>query len=138
MSLYNALFGVNPATFLILPMLGKHPDEYPRFRDCFVGTDGPFGHSIVVYTRVGGNNRNTGYGEEWMLEHPDFIKTYDDDFDSTYGSYVFNVPKRWREDFLKIIDGKLAEISDDYFNEILRVYPTLEERVREVFKRPKE
>lgn len=29
--------GVNQATFYILPMLGKHPDEYPRFRDCFTG-----------------------------------------------------------------------------------------------------
>lgn len=36
MSLYNMLNGVNPCTFLILPMLGKHPDEYPRFRDCFI------------------------------------------------------------------------------------------------------
>ncbi len=34
MSLYNMINGVNPATFFILPMLGKHPDEYPRFRDC--------------------------------------------------------------------------------------------------------
>ena len=40
MSLYNMLHGVNPSTFFILPMLGeKHPDEYPRFRDCFIGDD---------------------------------------------------------------------------------------------------
>jgi len=25
--------GANPSTFFILPMLDKHPDEYPRFRD---------------------------------------------------------------------------------------------------------
>lgn len=37
MSLYNMINGVNPATFIILPMLGKHPNEYPRFRDCFIG-----------------------------------------------------------------------------------------------------
>jgi len=36
MSLYNLIEGVNPAAFLILPMLGKHADDYPRFRDCFV------------------------------------------------------------------------------------------------------
>ena len=30
--------GVNPATFFILPMVAeKHPDSYPRFRDCFIG-----------------------------------------------------------------------------------------------------
>ena len=34
--LYNLINGVNLATFIILPMLGKHPDEYPRFRDCFI------------------------------------------------------------------------------------------------------
>lgn len=54
MSLYNMINGVNPATFIILPMLGKHPDEYPRFRDCFI-KDG----MIEVYTRVGGNNRDS-------------------------------------------------------------------------------
>ena len=63
--------GVQPATFFLLPMLGKHPDEYPRFRDCFVGkqhTDGEkdqFGipkqkhgneELISVYTRVDREN----------------------------------------------------------------------------------
>lgn len=81
MSLYNMLNGVNPATFFILPMLDKHPDEYPRFRDCFIGEDK---NSIVIYTRVGGSNRNCGFGEEELYKHPNFIKTYDDCFDSTY------------------------------------------------------
>ena len=74
MSLYNMLNGVNIATFFILPMLDKHPDEYPRFRDCFIGEDK---NSIVVYTRVGGGNRNCGFGEEELYKHPNFIKTYD-------------------------------------------------------------
>lgn len=52
------LHGVNPATFLILPMLGKHPDEYPRFRDCFITED----DHILILTRVGGPNRDEGYG----------------------------------------------------------------------------
>lgn len=37
MSLYNMVNGMNQATFFVLPMLGRHPDEYPRFRDCFAG-----------------------------------------------------------------------------------------------------
>ena len=53
--------GVNPATFLFLPMLGKHPDEYPRFRDCFISEDET---QKIVFTRVGGGNRNCGFGEE--------------------------------------------------------------------------
>ena len=35
MSMYNMMHGCNQSTFSILPMLGKHPDKYPRFRDCF-------------------------------------------------------------------------------------------------------
>lgn len=68
MSLYNMICGVNPAAFFILPMLGKHPDEYPRFRDCFVSDDET---SIEVLTRVGGGNR--GYGEEELMKHPALI-----------------------------------------------------------------
>lgn len=80
MSLYNMICGVNPAAFFILPMLGKHPDEYPRFRDCFVSDDET---SIEVLTRVGGGNR--GYGEEELMKHPNFLRTYDWDEDNTYG-----------------------------------------------------
>jgi len=133
MSLYNLINGVNPATFFILPMLGKHPDEYPRFRDCFVGEE----DTIVVLTRVGGANRNTGYGDDKIMGHPDFIKTYDDDFDNTYGYYVYSVPDRWREDYNKIINGKTLFVSEEYFNEMLRVWPNLEDKLRNMFHRPK-
>lgn len=131
--LYNLINGVNPAAFFILPMLGKHPDEYPRFRDCFVGDDE---NSIEVLTRVGGGNRNCGYGEEELMQHPNFIKTYDLDEDNTYGWYIFSVPEKWKEDFDKIVSGNPTEISDEYFNEMIRVYPKLEEKFREMFERP--
>lgn len=131
--LYNLINGVNPATFFILPMLGKHPDEYPRFRDCFVSDDNT---CIEVLTRVGGGNRDCGYGEEELMKHPNFIKTYDWDEDNTYGWYIFSVPEKWKEDFDKIINGSLAEISDEYFNEMIRVYPKLEDKFREMFERP--
>ena len=134
MSLYNMINGVNPATFFILPMLGKHPDEYPRFRDCFVSKDEKH---IEVYTRVGGGNRHCGYGEEELEKHPNFVKTYDDKFDNTYGTYVFSVPDKWKEDFDKILLGKTLFILDEYFNDILRVYPKLEDQLRSMFHRPK-
>lgn len=131
MSLYNIMNGVNPSTFIILPMLGRHPDEYPRFRDCFINEE----KQIEVYTRVGGNNRNNGYGEEVLYKDPNFVRTYDDDFDNTYGFYVFNVPEEWKEDFEKIIEGRGIEISDKYFEQMCKVYPMLSEKFHKMFNR---
>ena len=77
--------GVNPAAFIFLPMLGKHPDEYPRFRDCFLRDKGDGEHSILVYTRVGGGNRE-GYAIEIaeLMSMPEYLGDEDDDFDSTF------------------------------------------------------
>lgn len=133
MSLYNMINGVSPATFIFLPMLGKHPYEYPRFRDCFLTADA---QHILVYTRVGGNNRNCGYGEEELYKHPNFIKTYDDDFDDTYGYYEFSVPDEWKEDFEALKNGEKP--SQKYIDQMCKVYPKLEEKFKELFKEKEE
>ena len=125
MSLYNMIKGLNPACLFILPMLGRPMDEYPRFRDCFVTED----NNIAVYTRVGGGNRGCGFGEEELYKDKNFITTYDDDFDSTYATYEFAVPDEWREDFDKIMDGKLSETSNQYKNLIVGLYPDLADRL---------
>lgn len=125
---YNAINGVNPSTFFILPMLDRHPDEYPRFRDCFVNGN----HQIVVFTRVGGGNRHCGFGEEKLMQDPNFVDTYDDDFDSTYGYYVFNVPDKWKEDFERIMAHQKP--SDEYIEQMCKVFPKLADK----FKRIKE
>ena len=127
MNLYNMMNGVNPAAFLILPMLGRHASEYPRFRDCFLNEE----KQIVVLTRVGGNNRNCGYGEEVLYKDPNFVKTYDDEFDSTYGYYVFNVPEEWKDDFDRLLKGEKP--SARYLDQMCKVYPKLEEKFREQF-----
>lgn len=124
MSFYNAIFGFNPACVVFMPMLGRKQDDYPRFRDCFLSDDN---ERIVIYTRVGGNNRGSGYGEEELIKDPNFVRTYDDDFDSTYGYYEFNVPEKWKEDFEKIVQGKMNEISDEYYNYVCKFYPKLAE-----------
>ena len=128
MSLYNMLNGVNQATFFILPMLGKHPDEYPRFRDCFVSDN-----EIHIYTRVGGGNRNCGFGEEKLQKHPQFLRDFDDDFDSTYATYVFSVPEKWKPDFEILTKGNPKEISEEYKKELKRVYPKLSEKFETMF-----
>lgn len=127
-NLYQMMNGVNPATFLILPMLGKHPDEYPRFRDCFISDDES---TIIILTRVGGGNRNQGYGEEEMCKSPHFVKTYDAEWDNSYGYYEFSVPEEWKEDFGRLMKGE--PISEKYLDQMCKVYPKLESKFREDF-----
>ena len=127
MNIYQMMHGVNPATFLILPMLGKHPDEYPRFRDCFITKD----DHILVLTRVGGTNRNCGYGEEVLEQDPLFVKTYDAEDDSSYGFYEFKVPEQWQADFKVLKEG--GKPSKEYLDQMCKVYPKLEEKFRNAF-----
>ena len=137
MSLYNLMNGFNPACVVLLPMLGRKQEEYPRFRDCFLSEDMK---RIVVYTRVGGNNRGCGYGEEALYSDPNFVTTYDDDFDSTYGYYEFNVPEKWKDDFDKITDGRIKEVSDEYVKHVSEFYPKLAEMglIDRTFRREEE
>lgn len=121
MSLYNMINGFNPACVLIMPMLGRKQDEYPRFRDCFVTEE----KNIAIYTRVGGGNRNCGYGEEELYEDENFLTTYDDDFDSTYATYEFKVPEKWKADFDKILCGDFASVSAEYIKHLKQFYPKL-------------
>ena len=120
MSLYNMVNGFNPACILIMPMLGRRQEEYPRFRDCFVEEG-----KTAIYTRVGGNNRGCGYGEEELYKDPNFVTTYDDSFDSTYATYVFNVPEKWKKDFDAIIEDRLSDVSEEYVKYLEEFWPKL-------------
>jgi len=124
MSIYNLMNGFNPCCLLFMPMLGRKQDEWPRFRDCFLTDD--YKH-IVILTRVGGGNRNTGYGEEELYEDPNFVKTWDDDFDSTYGYYEFKVPEKWQKDFDTIVDQRFDDVSDEYVNYLKEFFPKIAE-----------
>lgn len=121
MSLYNMVNGFNPACVLIMPMLGRKQDEYPRFRDCFVTEE----NNIAIYTRVGGGNRGCGYGEEELYKDENFLTTYDDDFDPTYATYEFKVPEKWKSDFDLIISGKLEDVSEEYVKYLKEFYPKI-------------
>lgn len=130
MSLYNMVNGANPAVFFVLPMLELgHPDELPRFRDCFVEAE-----EIHVYTRVGGGNRDCGYGEERLQWHTNFLRDFDDDFDSTYATYCFSVPEKWKADFAKVIEGKLNETSADYQALVKETFPKIASKLEDAFK----
>jgi hypothetical protein len=137
MSLYNMIHGATIATFFVLPMLGKHPDEYPRFRGCFIADEGhpEYDDHIHVYTRVGGGNRGCDFGEEKLYDMPEFVTTFDDSFDSTYATYVFKVPDKWKADFELFKQGKPKEFSQEYKEEIIRVFPKIEGKLKEVLWR---
>lgn len=130
MSLYNILFGVKPATFFVLPMLGEghHPDEWPRFRDCFIGDDEhpEYADKIIVYTRTGGGNRDDfASGNDWIRSLPGFVTDYNDSFDCTFACWVFDVPVQWQADFVLVMNGDLANVSVEYQQRIRAVYPKL-------------
>lgn len=124
MSMYNMLNGFNPACVFIMPMLGRKQEEWPRFRDCFVTED----NNIAIYTRVGGGNRNCGYNEEKLYEDENFIRTYDDEYDTTYGTYEFKVPEKWKADFDTILSGDMSKVSDEYIAYLKEFYPLLNEK----------
>ena len=123
MSLYNMINGFNPACVLIMPMLGRKQEDYPRFRDCYITEEG----NIAIYTRVGGGNRDCGYGEEKLYEDENYLTTYDDEYDNTYATYEFKVPDKWKKDFDLIIDGKLKDVSKEYIEYLKEFFPKLAE-----------
>ena len=126
--MYNMVNGTNPSTFFILPMLEKHPDEYPRYRDCFAEyEDKP---AIQIYTRTGGGNRQEYQAQiDELKKHPLFMCEFDDEDDSTYMTFVFNVPEKFKEDYSKIVyEGDAANISNDYLKMLYKVYPKLSEK----------
>ena len=134
MSLYNMLNGISPLTIFLIPMLGdKHPDEYPRFRNVFLDTadDEPKYNQdiILVYTRVGGGNRGCGYGEKWLLTHPNFIDTFDDSLDSTYGNYVFSVPNEFKKDYNFIKKREIEKISNKLLERCYKIFPSLKDLI---------
>lgn len=149
MSLYNMINGVQPATFFLLPMLGKHPDEYPRFRDCFPGIltnskeEDQFGIPkkqsnldpfISVYMRIGGGNREAYEDEiKEMQKSAHYLKDYDDDFDNTFATFIFLIPAHFLADYEKIKEGKLLETSQQYQDILYKVYPKLTEKFNSIF-----
>lgn len=134
--MYQMMNGVSQATFFILPMLEKHPDEYPRFRDCFTSDEEhpDFDDYIHVYTRTGGNNRSDYELENnAMKKMPEYVIDWDDSFDNTYASWIFKVPEKWKSDFNLIKEGRLKEVSLEYQKQLKKVYPKLVEKFDRLF-----
>lgn len=131
--LYNIVNGYNKACVWILPLLEKKAEDYPRFRDCWI-EEKDEEYLIVIYTRVGGNNRNSGYGEEELYKHPLFIETVDDPDDDTYAEYKFKVPEKWKDDFNRVLVGDFSMTSTEYRDLVKSFYPKLADQLDKIFK----
>jgi len=140
-NMYNMLFGANIATFLIYPTLFEnHPDSFPRFRDCFVSEDEK---TIKVYSRMGGGNRECWEAAKAECDCPacqaneienqeNCISRIDDDFDSTYCTFSFKVPEKYKNDVELIMKNKLKETSKEYKDLILKTFPKIEDKLKKI------
>jgi len=100
MSLYNAIFGRNLHTELILSLLELRESDIERFRDCSIDFEN---NHIIILARTGGGNREN-YPNEKLVSHPCYVSDHDDEFDSTYAIYYFNFPEDLTEDIIKLND----------------------------------
>ncbi len=117
MSFYNMLFGKNPLSEIMLKLLDLKEEDCGRFRDAYLTEEG----NIIVYTRNGGNNRECWDGGDncncpgciitnKLPKHPNYIRDYDDEFDSTYAYIEFSIPENYKDKvaFLQTGDADLV------------------------------
>lgn len=128
MSLYNALFGENPAAAILLAAIGLTREKVPRYRDVYlVREDDEM--RIVVHTRTGGGNREYYDSQKTFKENnseddyagpfnddlrqlPTFVKDEDMAFDPTYANFTFTIPPAFQSIIDTLIEMGKGEIGD--------------------------
>ena len=122
MSLYNMLFGVNPASGFLLGALELETEKYPtgRFRDIyFEKNEDGIGGKVILYTRNGGGNREDyEHVFEALEKHPLYLNDYDDDFDCTYAYIEFKAPDSVVEFFEDVETEKFDRVGARFQKEI--------------------
>lgn len=104
MSLYNQLFQENENADVLIGVLGLNKAIFERYRDIYLNKEGT---KITVYTRCGGGNRKE-YARmfELMKRHPNYLRDYDDSYDSTYAYIEFSIPDKYKDMCKKIAPEK--------------------------------
>jgi len=141
--LYTQVFGINPAAFFILPMLGKRTEEYPNFCDCWIKPcqfyidkksklpmlkpkKKDFGKTISIFLQVGGDQAYNFIKELADLKASAlYVEHFDDKVEPLYTTYIFNVPEKWKEDYDRVVEGKFSELSSEYQKVLYAFYPKL-------------
>lgn len=118
MSLYNFLMGENPDYVVLLGSLGLDKNSFGRYRDIHLNADGSV---IIVYTRLGGQNRKD-YKQfiTNLRRHPNYIRDYDDDFDDTYAYFEFSVPEKYKKMCKSMSTGKEPLSVQEKFDEHIK------------------
>lgn len=85
-----------------------------RFRDIYINEDGS---EIILYTRNGGGNRyQYFYIFEILKKHPNYLRDWDDDFDSTYAYIAFSIPDDFRMLISTMTTGEKPMTIGEKFN----------------------
>lgn len=108
MSLFNMAAGEDLMAGIVLRELGVTRDSLPRYRDAFFNMDDPENPTMVLMTRTGGPNRSEYIEENAALEvdfsDVRFIRTYDDDFDSTFAYFEYSLPESKKFNFTMFLN----------------------------------
>ena len=120
MSMYNMIFGYNPAAEFLLTLIDMREEKIPRFRDCYMSVDG----DIVIMTRTGGGNRGEYEQENQKLRENKYFK-FDQDMrtDNTYALFHYTVPEM-NPDHLKIFQELATMDPDKRWEELFEAMKT--------------
>ena len=105
-SLYAMMKKPNVNAAICLVMLDINQQDIPRLRNMWL-TDN--GEQIILLTRTGGNNR-ADYKDEisGLRCNSNYVSDEDDPADSTYARFIFDTPKKYKEDCIIIAEAILA------------------------------
>jgi hypothetical protein len=126
-SLYNMLFGEQPTAPVVLTILGITRDGVPRYRDAYFTQEGG-APALAIHTRTGGGNRDfydepnseneDGPWNSDLRALPGFLRDEDDDYDSTYATFYFEVPEGLRADVAELLRGRAPQSPSERWQEL--------------------
>lgn len=127
---HNLIEGVTPTTIMVLPVLGKHPFDYPCFWNAFMGNKGSkVAGKLLIFTHTAGKR------EKYQAEHAaitlmdGYLTNYDAGPHKAYVCWVFDIPQQWQSDVDKMLALRPMEASMEYRNLILNTFPELEKKL---------
>lgn len=144
--MYSLTVDVNPLGPVLLYVLAGLNDDILsrcRYRDGYLSKDFT---KVILYTRIGGGNR-PDYSDviKELRSNKNYIKDYDDEFDSTFASFEFKIP----EDNLPKVaafftntdtrtGAEKSKESMDWMERdpdgFLKAHPELDKQMKEIYK----